>query len=102
MSEKETKTFKIKWTKVLKKVSPYNIKKGILYLRHYGPKEFWVKLTERFQADDVDYEQWYENHKALPEELEKQKNEKWKRKPLISIVVPVYNTPQVFLRQMIE
>lgn len=102
MSEKETKTFKIKWTKVLKKVSPYNIKKGILYLRHYGPKEFWVKLMERFQADDVDYEQWYENHKALPEELEKQKNEKWKRKPLISIVVPVYNTPQVFLRQMIE
>lgn len=102
MSEKETKTFKIKWTKVLKKVSPYSIKKGILYLRHYGPKEFWVKLTERFQADDVDYEQWYENHKALPEELEKQKNEKWKRKPLISIVVPVYNTPQVFLRQMIE
>ena len=102
MSEKETKTFKIKWTKVLKKVSPYNIKKGILYLRHYGPKEFWVKLTERFQADDVDYEQWYENHKALPEGLEKQKNEKWKRKPLISIVVPVYNTPQVFLRQMIE
>ena len=102
MSEKETKTFKIKWTKVLKKVSPYNIKKGILYLRHYGPKEFWVKLTERFQADDVDYEQWYENHKALPEEMEKQKNEKWKRKPLISIVVPVYNTPQVFLRQMIE
>lgn len=102
MSEKETKTFKIKWTKVLKKVSPYNIKKGILYLRHYGPKEFWVKLTERFQADDVDYEQWYENHKALPEELEKQKNEKWKRKQLISIVVPVYNTPQVFLRQMIE
>ena len=102
MSEKETKTFKIKWTKVLKKVSPYNIKKGILYLTHYGPKEFWVKLTERFQADDVDYEQWYENHKALPEELEKQKNEKWKRKPLISIVVPVYNTPQVFLRQMIE
>lgn len=102
MSEKETKTFKIKWTKVLNKVSPYNIKKGILYLRHYGPKEFWVKLTERFQADDVDYEQWYENHKALPEELEKQKNEKWKRKPLISIVVPVYNTPQVFLRQMIE
>ena len=102
MSAKETQTFKIKWTKVLKKVSPYNIKKGILYLRHYGPKEFWVKLTERFQADDVDYEQWYENHKALPEELEKQKNEKWKRKPLISIVVPVYNTPQVFLRQMIE
>nr|WP_317377697.1 glycosyltransferase family 2 protein [uncultured Faecalimonas sp.] len=102
MSEKETKTFKIKWSKVLKKVSPYNIKKGILYLRHYGVKEFWVKLTERFQADDVDYEQWYENHRALPEELEKQKNQRWKKKPLISIVVPVYNTPQTFLRQMIE
>ena len=52
-------TYKISWIKFLKKLSPYNIKKGILYFKHFGPKEFWVRLTERFQTDDVDYEEWY-------------------------------------------
>ena len=31
---------KISWGKLIKRLSPYNIKKGILYLKHYGPKEF--------------------------------------------------------------
>lgn len=71
-------------------------------MKHYGVREFWIKLTERFQADDVDYEQWYENHRALPEELARQRRQKPAYCPTISIVVPVYNTPREFLRQMIE
>ena len=49
-------TYKIDWLKIAKRLSPYNIKKGLLYMKHFGPKEFWIRLTERFQADDVDYE----------------------------------------------
>ena len=52
-------TYKIDWLKIVKRLSPYNIKKGLLYMKHVGPKEFWIRLTERFQADDVDYEEWY-------------------------------------------
>lgn len=95
-------TYKIKWTKLIKKMSPYNIKKGILYLKHFGPKEFWIRLTERFQTDDVDYEEWYRNHRATGEELEKQRNARFPYSPLISILVPVYNTPEAFLKQMIQ
>ena len=95
-------TYQIKWTKIIKKLSPYNIKKGLLYLKHFGPKEFWIRLTERFQTDDVDYEEWYRNHRPTKEELEQQRKEKFSYEPLISILVPVYRTPEEFLMQMIQ
>ena len=95
-------TYQIKWTKIIKKLSPYNIKKGLLYLKHFGPKEFWIRVTERFQADDVDYEEWYRNHRPTKEELEQQRKEKFSYEPLISILVPVYRTPEEFLMQMIQ
>ena len=95
-------TYQIKWTKIIKKLSPYNIKKGLLYLKHFGPKEFWIRLTERFQTDDVDYEEWYRNHRPTKDELEQQRKEKFSYEPLISILVPVYRTPEEFLMQMIQ
>lgn len=95
-------TYKIDWLKIIKKLSPYNIKKGFLYLKHFGPKEFWIRLTERFQTDDVDYEEWYRNHKPSMEELQKQREKVFDYMPLISILVPVYNTPEEFLKQMIQ
>ena len=87
---------------IIKKVSPYNLKKGILYLRHYGPKGFWIKLTERFQKTDIDYKEWLQEHKPSEKELEKQKNQVFAYAPKISVLVPVYNTPEEFLKQMIQ
>ena len=95
-------TYKIDWLKIAKRLSPYNIKKGLLYIKHFGPKEFWIRLTERFQADDVDYEEWYKNHKPTMEELQRQRDTEFEYEPLISILVPVYNTPEEFLKQMIQ
>ena len=102
MKKSEKKVIKINSGQIITRISPYNVKKGILYLRHYGMKEFWVKLTERFQADDVDYKEWYENHRVLEKDLEEQKNVHFFKEPLISIIVPIYNTPITFLRQMID
>ena len=95
-------TYKIDWLKIAKRLSPYNIKKGLLYMKHFGLKEFWIRLTERFQADDVDYEEWYKNHKPTMEELQRQRDTEFEYEPLISILVPVYNTPEEFLKQMIQ
>ncbi|MCI8938433.1 MAG: glycosyltransferase family 2 protein [Dorea sp.] len=95
-------TYKISWVKIIKKLSPYNIKKGLLYLKHFGPKEFWIRLTERFQTDDVDYEEWYRNHRPSMEEYQKQREHEFDYQPLISILVPVYHTPEEFLKQMIQ
>lgn len=94
--------YKLDFFKLIKKLSPYNIKKGFLYLRHFGLKEFWIRLTERFQADEIDYEAWYNNHKRTNEELEQQRRKLYSYTPLISILVPVYNTPEEFLKQMIQ
>ena len=95
-------TYRIDWLKIVKRLSPYNVKKGLLYMKHFGPKEFWIRLTERFQADDVDYEEWYKNHKPTMEELQRQRDTEFEYEPLISILVPVYNTPEEFLKQMIQ
>lgn len=93
---------KIDYVNLMKKISPYNIKKGILYLRHYGPKGFWIKLTERFQKSEIDYKEWLEKNMPTRQELDRQGKHKFKYAPKISILVPVYNTPETFLRQMIE
>ena len=58
------------WMRYLKKIKPYTIKKGIRYLKHYGPKEFWVRLCERMEPEEVPYGPWFENHKPSEKELE--------------------------------
>ena len=90
------------WMRYLKKIKPYTIKKAIRYLKHYGPKEFWVRLCERMEPEEVPYGPWFENHKPSEKELEGQRRKQWKKQPLISVVVPAYKTSAKFLREMIE
>lgn len=102
MSRKQSAGGKIQWSKMLKKLSPYTIQKGFRYLKHYGPKEFWIRLHERFEPEEVPYGPWYEAYIPDKETLEAQKKHKFDYAPLISITVPAYQTPVEFLRQMIE
>ena len=88
---------------IFKRLTPYNIKKGFRYLRHYGVKGFYARLLERFEEREVEYQEWYENHKPSEEELKKQMKRKWKQpSAVISVLVPAYRTPKEFLCQMIE
>lgn len=86
------------------KVTPYRVVKGFKYLKHYGPKAFWARLLDRMEPDEVPYEPWFEYYKASPEELEKQKKQekKFSYRPVISIVVPTYQTPEHYLVEMLE
>ena len=87
---------------IFKRLTPYNIKKGIRYLKHYGVKGFYARLLERFEEREVEYQEWYEKNKPSEEELARQRKKKWKEPVTISVLVPAYRTPEVFLRQMIE
>lgn len=102
MSKKQSAGGKIQWSKMLKKLSPYTIQKGFRYLKHYGPKEFWIRLHERFEPEEVPYGPWYAAYIPDEEALEKQRKHKFNYAPLISIAVPAYQTPVEFLKQMIE
>ena len=91
-----------KVTGFVKKLTPYNIQKGICYLKHFGLKEFLVRLSDRLEPEEVPYGPWFEAHRAGQEQLERQRRRKWERPVKISIAVPLYRTPEVFLREMIE
>lgn len=87
---------------VLSKIRLYNIKKGFAYLKHYGPKEFMIRLKERMEPEEVPYLPWYKKHMAGPEKLAAQKKESagWGIK--ISVAVPAYKTKDEFLRAMMD
>ena len=92
----------MKWLRFIRKLKPYNIQKGLRYLKHYGPKEFLIRLSERMEPEEVPYGPWREQYCAKEEDLACQKNHKFSYCPKISVVVPAYRTPEIFLRQMIE
>ena len=62
----------------IKKLKPYNIVKGVRYLRHFGWKEFMVRLSERMEPEQVPYGPWYEKYRIGEEALEKQRRKKWR------------------------
>lgn len=51
-----------KVTGFVKKLTPYNIQKGIRYLKHFGVKEFLVRLSDRLEPEEVPYGPWFEAH----------------------------------------
>ena len=50
-----------------------------------------------------EYIDWYEDQRPKADELDRQRLQaaKFKYRPLISIIVPLYNTPEIFLRDCI-
>lgn len=86
------------------KITPYKIKKGIRYLKHYGPKAFFNRLRDKMEPDQVPYGPWFERYRAKEEELLHQRKG-WKKfayQPMISIIVPCYQTPEKYLLEMME
>lgn len=99
---KKNPSHRIEWVRLLRKLSPYTVLKGLRYLKHYGPKEFWVRLHERFEPEEVPYGPWYAQYIPNQEELDRQRKVIWKNAPKISIVVPAYRTPGKFLEDMLN
>ncbi len=86
------------------KITFYNIRKGIRYLKNYGLKEFWIRLREKGEPENILYSDWYERHKTSVFELEEHKKQciKWEGAPRISMLVSIGNASGEYLKQMIE
>ena len=78
------------------------IKKGIQFYKRYGILGGIATLTGQGQIKDKNYAAWYEKNKVSEEELTKQRNKEFPYTPLFSILVPVYNTPIPYLREMLD
>ena len=81
-------------------------KKSRDVLRYNGIRELWTKSYNRLfnpAMKPVVYADWIRKHLPSERELEKQKKQAalMKDKPLISIVVPCYRTPEAFLKELV-
>ena len=81
------------------------IEKGLLYLQHYGFKKTVAKTVRKLMKHDQEhysYRQFLKENPITKEELDKQKHTVFKYNPVISIVIPLYNTKEEFLIELIQ
>lgn len=74
------------------------------YFKQYGLQALIRKSKNKLAGIDNEYEygEWYEQVKPTQEVLAKQREEKFEKEPLISIIIPLYNTPDKFLKELID
>ena len=74
------------------------------FWKENGLKALIVKSKHKLQGidNDYDYGEWWDLTKPAEEELEAQKGETFPLMPKFSIVIPVYKTPEKYLREMID
>ena len=95
-------TGRIEWRRLIGRLSPYTIQKGLRYLEHYGFREFWIRMHERFEPETIPYDKWYAAYKPDEETLKAQRKHRFRPSPLISLAVPAYRTPLNYLAEMIS
>lgn len=94
----------------MNKIKPYKqptnkIEKGLLYLSHYGVKQTVAKSFRKAIGHDQEhysYRKFLQTHPTTAEELDKQSHTVFAYNPVISIVIPLYNTPERFLVELIQ
>ncbi len=87
---------------IIKNFNGENIIKGCVYLKKNGPRKLIRRLKKGVHVNGMPYSEWYEHHKVTEEELSRQRAYKFEYNPKYSIIVPTYNTPIQFLREMID
>lgn len=72
--------------------------------KKHGLKALALKSKHKLQGidNDYDYSEWYELTKPTPEELAGQRQTDFLHQPLLSVVIPAYQTPEKYLREMLD
>ena len=78
----------------------YRIKKAAAYIKHYGPDKLAKKAAGKLMDRD-DYSARCSQLAAGEEELFYQRGRHFEKMPLISILVPVYNPPRAYFKEML-
>ena len=82
------------------------INKTIMNTKNYGLKSTWLKIKIRFRTKaafaTANYNTWIKKHMPDKKELAKQRDMKFEYSPLFSILVPLYETDEYFLDELIK
>ena len=82
-----------------------NIVGGFYCLKDYGLQTFIEKVKNRLDkilyTDDL-YPSWIEKNEPKEKELKRQRNQKFNYEPKISVIIPTFNAPKQFLKDVIN
>lgn len=90
---------------VLRKKLQKYAKKGLRYWKSQGSAAMAGKIISKVKTAstrEIPYQKWIVRHLPNNKELEKQRKTRFEYQPKISIVVPLYKTPEKYLRQLVE
>ncbi|MDE7434633.1 MAG: glycosyltransferase family 2 protein [Lachnospiraceae bacterium] len=70
------------------KINRYQIQKAVRYLKHYGLKEFFIRLAEKSEPEHISYESVYKKQMVGAAELRRQRREsdRWLGRPMFSCI----------------
>ena len=72
-------------------------------IRKHGLRGLAIKVMEtKYEPIDHEYTKNWQNYMVTKEEWKVQRNTLFEHMPLVSVVVPLYETPECFLRELIE
>ncbi len=78
-------------------------RKAYAYWRQFGLEAAIVRAGDKLSGRKfTEYEEWYRRVQPFKGELRKQRKQKFPYMPKISIVVPLYKTPENYLDELIE
>ena len=80
----------------INKILPNNSK------RRKIAKKIYNKYFKKYSEEERKYLKWIRKNEPSKGQLIKQKNENFTLNPKISILVPLYNTPEKFLDELIQ
>lgn len=88
---------------ILKEVLAWkNRRENLAYIREHGMGDFVRYVNRQLEPVYGDYNSWMKEHRTPKRELRRQRAYSFAFRPLISIVIPLYNTPREFLKVMLD
>lgn len=88
--------------KIVRSFNVKNIKKAIKHIKKNGLHGLKDRILSSVSGQGKPYSVWYGENKVTEETLSGQRDTSFEWQPKISIIVPTYKTPEIFLREMID
>ena len=88
--------------KAVRHIKPSAVREMVKYVKENGFTGLGGYIVMRVETAGKPYKRWFEEHRPSEEELSAQRETALEREPKISIIVPTYRTPLVYLQEMID
>lgn len=65
-------------------------------------KKIYIRYFQKYTQEEIKYKKWIKKNEPNKEEIQRQRNYKFAIEPKISILVPMYNTPENFFDELVK